>query len=75
MATETLTLAVHGMTCGGCEQRVQQALTAVPGVAGVVAEHIGDEVEVTYDPGRVDTSAIESAIAALGFTVAGANSP
>jgi copper chaperone len=65
----TLTLAVRGMSCGGCEQRVHGALTALPGVDGVVAEHIGDEVEVTYDPGRVGTAAIESAIAALGFTV------
>ncbi|MDX6520333.1 MAG: copper chaperone [Gaiellales bacterium] len=74
MASETLTLAVRGMSCGGCEQRVQRAVTALPGVDGVVAEHIGDEVEVTYDPGRVDISAIESAIAALGFTIVEASS-
>ena len=69
MATETLTLTVRGMSCGGCEQRVHRALTALAGVGQVVAEHIGDEVEVTYDAARLDADRIAAAIAGLGFTV------
>ena len=53
MVTETI--AVAGMTCGGCEQRVHDA------------EHIGDEVEVTFDPARLDVKAIRATIAAAGY--------
>ena len=65
MVTETI--AVAGMTCGGCEQRVHDAVMALPGVVSVTAEHIGDEVEVTFDPGRLDVKAICGAIAAAGY--------
>lgn len=60
-------LPVHGMSCGGCEQRVRDAVEALPGVERVVPEHIGDEVEVLYDPARVDLEAIRAAIRAAGF--------
>ena len=61
------TIAVAGMTCGGCEQRVHDAVMALPGAVSVTAEHIGDEIEVTYDPARLDVKAIRGAIAAAGF--------
>ena len=67
---ETLTLEVHGMTCGGCERRVRDAVGALDGVATVTPEHIGDEVEVTFDGARVDAAQIAAAIAGLGFRVA-----
>ena len=66
---ETLTLEVHGMTCGGCERRVRDAVGALDGVVTVTPEHIGDEVEVTYDAARLDAGRIAAAIAGLGFTV------
>jgi Cu+-exporting ATPase len=65
MVTETIPVA--GMTCGGCERRVHDAVMALPGTASVTAEHIGDEVEVTFDPTRLDVKAIRAAIAAAGF--------
>jgi copper chaperone len=67
---ETLTLEVHGMTCGGCERRVRDAVGALDGVATVTPEHIGDEVAVTFDAARVDAAQIAAAIAGLGFRVA-----
>jgi len=69
VAVETLTLEVYGMTCGGCEQRVRDAVGALDGVASVTPEHIGDEVEVTYDAARLDVGQIAAAIAGLGFQV------
>jgi P-type Cu+ transporter len=63
----TETMAVAGMTCGGCEQRVHDAVMALPGVVSVTAEHIGDEVEVTFDPVRLDVKAISDTIAAAGY--------
>ena len=68
---ETLTLEVHGMTCGGCERRVRDAVGALDGVVTVTPEHIGDEVEVTYDAARADAGQIAAAITGLGFTVVG----
>jgi len=60
MVTETI--AVAGMTCGGCEQRLHDAVMALPGAVSVTAEHIGDEVEVTFDPARLDVKAVREAI-------------
>jgi copper chaperone CopZ len=60
------------MTCGGCELRVRDAVGALDGVATVTPEHIGDEVEVTFDAARVDSAQIAAAIAGLGFRVASA---
>ena len=66
---ETLTLEVYGMTCGGCEQRVRDAVGALDGVVSVTPEHIGDEVEVTYDAAQLGVGQIAAAIARLGFQV------
>lgn len=58
------------MTCGGCEARIRDAVAALPGVDAVVAEHIGDEVEVRFDPAAVGLDQIRAAIAGEGFVVA-----
>lgn len=68
MRTEAL--EVRGMTCGGCERRIRDAVSGLPGIATVVAEHIGDEVEVTFDESAVGLDDIRRAITAEGFTVA-----
>jgi copper chaperone len=60
-------LPVQGMSCGGCEQRLRDALEALPGVERAVPEHIGDEVELYYDPAVVDLDAIRAAVRAAGF--------
>ena len=65
MVTETLD--VRGMHCGGCEARVRDAVAELPGVEAVVAEHIGDLVEVTYDPARTDLDRIRAAVVDAGF--------
>ena len=55
------------MMCGGCERSVRQAVLGLDGVTRVVAEHIGDEVEVDYDPAVVSLDDIRAAITAAGF--------
>lgn len=35
----TVTLKVGGMTCGGCERSIERALSSVPGVRSVRADH------------------------------------
>jgi copper chaperone CopZ len=68
MAT-TLTLPVHGMTCGGCENAVKRAVGAMPGIADVEASHREHRVVVTFDPALVTPADIESKIGKLGYRV------
>jgi copper chaperone len=69
--TETLTLHVTGMTCGGCENAVKRALARLDGVGDVAASHTEQQVVVTYDAGRAAPDQIKSRIAAIGYTVVG----
>jgi copper chaperone CopZ len=64
----TETIDVQGMHCGGCEQRLRDALVALPGVVEAVPEHIGDLVDVTFDPAVVGVERIRQAILEAGFS-------
>ena len=68
MATE-LTLPVHGMTCGGCENAVKRAVGAMPGISDVAASHVGRQVTVTFDPAVVTAADIAARIGKLGYAV------
>ena len=68
MATE-LTLPVHGMTCGGCENAVKRAVGAMPGINDVAASHVDKQVTVTFDPAVVSAADIATKIGTLGYTV------
>ncbi|MGE0815438.1 MAG: heavy-metal-associated domain-containing protein [Vicinamibacterales bacterium] len=65
----TVTLPVHGMTCGGCENAVKRAVGAMPGVSAVGASHRDNQVTVTFDPASVAASDIEAKITTLGYRV------
>ncbi len=58
-------LKVTGMTCGHCEQAVNKALSAVPGVERVVEVDRAQELAVVE--GQADTAALIAAIAAEGY--------
>lgn len=63
------TIHVTGMSCGGCEQNVEDAISALSGVTSVTADHEGDSVAVVHG-GDVDDTEIHTAIAAAGYEVA-----
>lgn len=63
----TEVIGVRGMHCGGCERTVSRAVSALPGVAEARADFVAEEVEVTFEPARVGTDAIRSAVHAAGF--------
>ena len=44
-----VTIKVNGMVCGGCENRVQNALKTIDGIKNVVADHNTGTVTVTAD--------------------------
>ncbi|UCD95198.1 MAG: heavy-metal-associated domain-containing protein [Candidatus Zixiibacteriota bacterium] len=63
-----VTLAVKGMTCGGCEGQVRQALSAQKGVAEVVQVcHKSDVAVLKYDPNVVGPSEMVSVVNKAGY--------
>lgn len=55
--------------CEGCEQRVGRALERLEGVRSVQASHGTQQVEVEYDPGRVDEGQLRDRLDLLGYEV------
>jgi copper chaperone len=66
---ETAEIRVGGMTCGGCERSVQNALTRHRGVIEARADRRSERVSVHYDPALITRATIEQAITAAGFSV------
>ena len=67
--SETVSLTVTGMKCGGCENTVSTKLSALSGIISVKASHQDKRVDVEYDSSQIDLDAIEDAIIAAGYTV------
>ena len=64
---ETL-INVKGMVCGGCENRVKNALGAIEGVESVEADHNTGVVKVVSSD-NVSVEAMEERITDIGFEV------
>lgn len=61
-------LKVEGMMCGGCENRVKNALETITGIESVVADYTSGTVKVTSSE-EVSKVAIVEAIEDIGFSV------
>lgn len=59
-----VTLSVEGMSCEGCEQTVEDALTTVDGVENARADRTSDSATVEGD---ADTDALVSAVNDAGY--------
>ena len=68
MKTEVLN--VTGMTCGGCVTSVRRALTALPGIAGVVVSLPRQQAEVQFDKSQLTVDAMRIALQSAGYDVA-----
>lgn len=64
----TVTLAVKGMTCGGCVLGTRKVLTRLPGVAKADVSYEKGTAVVTYDPRKVTVAQMVAAIKTLGYT-------
>ena len=62
-----LDLLVEGMSWGACIGRVEQALSALPGVRSARVDFQGRRVAIGFDAGRVDPPALTEALAAAGY--------
>ncbi len=62
--TVSTTLAIEGMTCGGCVRAVTRALSAVPGVTGV---DVDLEQARAMVRGTAPAAALAAAVERAGF--------
>jgi copper chaperone len=70
MTTETTTIRVSGMTCGGCVRHVTHALRARPGVHEVEVSLAEGIARVTFDPAASTLEALRDAIREAGYEAA-----
>ena len=66
-ATQTVTLAVPGMTCAACPITVKKALTKVDGVQQVEVSYEKREAVVTFDDAKTSTSKLTQATENAGY--------
>ncbi len=67
--SESVSIAVTGMKCGGCENTVKTKLTALDGVIAVQAFHQDKRVDIEFEPSKIDVEDLEDAIIEAGFSV------
>jgi periplasmic mercuric ion binding protein len=66
-ATQTVTLAVPGMTCAACPITVKKALSKVEGVSQVNVTFEKREAVVTFDNARADVQKLTKATEDAGY--------
>lgn len=67
--SESITLQVTGMKCGGCESSVTAKVGAIDGVISVDPSHKENTVAVEFDNSKTNLDSIKKAIAEAGFSV------
>lgn len=67
--TESVSLTVIGMKCGGCETNITGKLKAIDGVLSVNASSKDKEVNVEFDAEKISLDVITDTIIDAGFTV------
>ncbi len=67
--SDKVVLHVEGMTCTGCETRIENALGKMEGVIEVKADYNSSTVDVTFDRAKLGLSGMAQAIEKLGYKV------
>lgn len=60
-------LAVEGMHCGACSEKIIAALSSIEGVEAAAADYQTGEAKVAIDAAKVKTDALVKAVEAVGF--------
>ncbi len=66
-ATQTVTLAVPGMTCAACPITVKKAIAKVDGVNKVVVSYDKREAVVSFDDAKASVQALTQATGNAGY--------
>lgn len=70
---QTSTFKVIGeqqIHCAGCESNIQRALTRVPGIRTVKADHQTQQVVVQLELPRVNPETVKARLETMGYQVA-----
>ena len=67
---EAIILSVPDVSCEHCVHAVDQALSPLPGVEGVMTDLDSKTVRLRYDPAQTPLATIEAALDDAGYTVA-----
>ena len=65
-----INLNVEGITCGGCEKSIRNALLEQTGVSEVTASHETGVVAIDFDENAIQEQQLKQAIEDAGFDVA-----
>ena len=60
-------ITVGGMSCGGCAQTVQQALSMMDGVVLAKVSHAAGKAQINYNPDKVTVQQLQEAIQKAGY--------
>jgi copper chaperone CopZ len=66
---EQIELTVAGMSCTGCEQRIEKVLARCDGVVRSSADHKTGKVVVVFDPKKVSEQSVRYCVERAGYEV------
>ena len=66
---EKVTLPVQGMSCASCVEKVQKALSQVPGVIQADVNFATEKATVKYIPGQATVKDMSEAVEAIGYKI------
>ncbi|MEE9567650.1 MAG: copper ion binding protein, partial [Desulfobacteria bacterium] len=66
---EKVTLPVQGMSCASCVEKVQKALSQVPGVIQADVNFATEKATVKYIPGQATVRDMSEAVEAIGYKI------
>lgn len=66
---QTVTLAIEGMTCGGCVKSVTRVLSELDGVAKAEVSLEHAQAVVTFDETKTNKAALKEAVEDAGYDV------
>ena len=75
VANKTVTLAIEGMTCTGCENTVKESVTKIAGVTEIKASHLDSTAVVSFDSTKTTVAAIGEAVTEAGYVFKGEKTP
>ena len=68
-STESISLPIEGMTCTGCAQSIESALSHAEGVLKVNVNFATETAQVEYAPGKISREDLESVVEKAGYKV------
>jgi copper chaperone CopZ len=70
-AVARIEVSINGMTCAGCEQKIQTEVAKMEGVKTVKAVCTVGKAFIDYNPTIADTALIRKTITGAGYAVTG----